>query len=116
MVARSAYTQLRHSPVALAGTVLGMLVIYAGWLITLVAGAAAANPAVVIAGLTAWLLMTASYVPMTVYYRLNPLRAVYLPVAAALYGAMTVDSARRHRRGQGAAWKGRSYAPSNLSG
>ena len=31
------------------------------------------------------------------------------PYAALLYTLMTVDSARRHWRGAGAAWKGRTY-------
>jgi hypothetical protein len=30
-----------------------------------------------------------------------------LPVIAALYAAMTVDSARRHYAGRGGEWKGR---------
>jgi hypothetical protein len=51
--------------------------------------------------------MTASYLPMLRLYRLSVLRAPTLPLIAALYAAMTVDSARRHRGGAGAAWKGR---------
>jgi hypothetical protein len=31
-----------------------------------------------------------------------------LPFDAALYGAMTFDSARRHRSGRGGEWKGRT--------
>ena len=38
--------------------------------------------------------------------RLAPL----LPLTALLYLLMTVDSAVRHHLGQGAAWKGRTYA------
>jgi hypothetical protein len=51
--------------------------------------------------------MTASYVPMQRLYRLPAWRALALPVAAALYGAMTFDSARRHWSGRGGEWKGR---------
>jgi hypothetical protein len=44
------------------------------------------------------------------YYR-QPLRlAPTLPFTALLYLLMTVDSAVRHYRGHGAAWKGRVYA------
>ncbi len=116
MVARSAYTQLRYSPAALAGTVVGLAVIYLGPAAVLVGGLAAREPAVAGAGLAAQVLQTASYLPMIRYYRL-PLRwGLTLPAAAVLYGAMTVDSARRHRRGRGAAWKGRTYAGDRLSG
>ena len=110
MVARSAYTQLWYSPLALAGTVVGLVVIYLGPPAVTVAGAAAGDWAVFAGGATAWLLLTASYLPMVSYYRLRPGWALTLPVAAALYGAMTVDSARRHYRGAGAAWKGRTYS------
>jgi hopene-associated glycosyltransferase HpnB len=110
MVARSAYTQLRYSPLALAGTVAGLLVLYLGAFIVVAAGAATGNGYLLAAGLAAWLLMTVSYLPMVSYYRLNPAWAGTLPLAAAMYGAMTVDSARRHWSGAGAAWKGRTYA------
>lgn len=40
----------------------------------------------------------------------RPAGWVTLPFAASVYGAMTVDSARRHYRGAGAAWKGRTYS------
>ena len=110
MVARSAYTQLRYSPLALAGTVVGLTVIYLGPLVVLIAGVATADPLVAAAGLCAEALMTASYLPMVRYYRIPAGWSLTLPAAAALYGAMTVDSAHRHRRGRGAAWKGRTYA------
>jgi hypothetical protein len=47
------------------------------------------------------------------YHRLPPGRmlalSLSLPVAALLYLAMTVDSARRHWWGSGSRWKGRDY-------
>jgi hopene-associated glycosyltransferase HpnB len=109
MVARSAYTQLRHSVWLLAGTIAGLALIYLGPLAVLVAGLATGNLVAVIAGAAAWLVMTVTYVPMIVYYRLGWWWALTLPAAAAVYGAMTVDSARRHWQGRGAEWKGRSY-------
>lgn len=109
MVARSAYTQLRYSPVALAGTVLGLTVIYLGPPAITLTGAFAGGRDLLLAGAVAWLLLTASYLPMVAYYRVGILWALSLPAAATLYAAMTVDSARRHRRGAGAAWKGRVY-------
>jgi hypothetical protein len=56
--------------------------------------------------------MLTTYAPMLRYYRLPAWRVLTLPVAGALYTAMTVDSARRHRAGAGGAWKGRT-APAN---
>ena len=119
MVARSAYTQLRYSPVLLAGTVAGLCWLYLlppvaalGGLAAAVAGGHPVGPAVwwwcAGAGLAGWALMTLSYLPVLRLYRLSPLRAPCLPVIALLYTAMTVDSARRHRRGRGGEWKGRA--------
>src|SRR5580658_9181790 len=113
MVARSAYIQLRYSPLLLAGTVAGLAFIYvvppAGAIAGLAAGAATAPAALAAgAGLAGWALMSASYLPMLRLYRLSPLRAPGLPLTALLYAAMTVDSARRHYAGRGAEWKGRS--------
>jgi hopene-associated glycosyltransferase HpnB len=111
MVARSAYTQLRYSPLILAGTIAGLFIAYEAWLVVLIAGLASDDVTLALAGAVAWVLLTVSYVPMVTYYRLSLVRAVTLPLAAALYGAMTVDSAWRYRRGVGAAWKGRTYSP-----
>lgn len=54
--------------------------------------------------------MALTYVPMLRFYGLSPLRAPALPLVALMYAAMTLDSARRHRAGQGGAWKGRTAA------
>jgi len=125
MVARSAYTQLRYSPALLAGTLIGLLFLYAlppagaiTGLVALLAGAggagaggAGATGAAALtlgAGLTGWALMSLSYLPMLRLYRLSPLRAPGLPLIALLYAAMTADSARRHYAGRGAEWRGRT--------
>jgi hypothetical protein len=117
MVARSAYTQLRYSPAALAGTILGLLWLYllppaaalAG-LAGLAAGAGAVAGWLAAAGLSGWAIMSVSYLPMLRLYGLSALRAPSLPLIAALYAAMTADSARRHHRGRGGEWKGRVIA------
>jgi hopene-associated glycosyltransferase HpnB len=121
MIARSAYTQLRYSPAALAGTLAGLLWLYAlppaaalgglAWLALkgegeVGGGAAAAWLAA--AGLAGWAIMAASYVPILRLYRLSPLRAPCLPLIAMLYAAMTADSARRYHLGRGGHWKGRT--------
>ena len=110
MVARSAYTQLRYSPFAVAGTVVGLVVVYLGAFVSLIAGLAARDADLIAAGAAAWVLMTASYVPMIRYYRLPIAWTVTLPFAAVMYAGMTLDSARRHYLGRAAAWKGRTYA------
>ena len=121
MVARSAYTQLRYSPAVLAGTLAGLLFLYAlppagaiAGLAVLLTGSgltgSGAGPAAFAcgAGLAGWALMSLSYLPMLRLYRLSPLRAPGLPLIALLYAAMTADSARRHYAGRGAQWRGRT--------
>ncbi|MFD1661689.1 glycosyltransferase [Streptomyces caeni] len=110
MVSRSAYAQLRHSPLLLAGTVLGLVLVYLVPSLALVAGLATGDITAMVLGGLAKLVMTATYVPMLRYYRQPLWLAPLLPVTAALYLLMTVDSAVQHYRGRGAAWKGRTYA------
>jgi hopene-associated glycosyltransferase HpnB len=108
MVSRSAYTQLRYSPLLLLGTVLGLLLVYVVPVVGVVAGALAGDPVLLAVAGAAWLLMSVTYLPMLRLYRLGWWRAPALPLVALLYLAMTVDSAWRHRRGRGGAWKGRT--------
>ncbi|WP_309505336.1 glycosyltransferase [Streptomyces sp. KM273126] len=110
MVSRSAYAQLRHNPLLLLGTVLGLAVVYLVPPVACVAGLVTGSRAAAVAGGLAWLLMTATYVPMLRYYRQPLGLAPLLPFTALLYLFMTVDSAVQHYRGRGAAWKGRTYA------
>jgi hopene-associated glycosyltransferase HpnB len=115
MIARSAYTQLRYSPVVLTVTVVGLLWLYAlppaaalGGLAWLAAGGGATAGWLAGAGLAGWAVMTVSYLPMLRLYRLSPARAPSLPVIAVMYAAMTADSARRYYAGRGGQWKGRT--------
>ncbi|MFF3306231.1 glycosyltransferase [Streptomyces sp. NPDC002952] len=110
MVSRSAYAQLRHSPPLLLGTVLGLALVYLAPPVTFAAGLAAGSAGATAAGGLAWLVMTATYLPMLRYYRQPAWLAPLLPATAFLYLLMTVDSAVQHYRGRGAAWKGRTYA------
>jgi hopene-associated glycosyltransferase HpnB len=110
MIARSAYVQLRYSPLLLAGTVLGLLFLYALPLAGLLAWAVTGSGNTALAGaagLAGWLLMARSYLPMLSFYRLSALRAPTLPLIAILYAAMTADSARRHYSGRAVSWRGR---------
>ncbi|MER6629436.1 glycosyltransferase [Streptomyces sp. NPDC000987] len=109
MVSRSAYAQLRHNPLLLAGTVAGLVLVYLVPPVTLAVGAAAGDAAAASLGGLAWLVMAGTYAPMLRYYRQPLWLAPLLPFTAFLYLLMTVDSAVQHRRGRGAAWKGRTY-------
>jgi hopene-associated glycosyltransferase HpnB len=108
MVARSAYTQLRYSPLLLLGTVIGLLLVYLLPPALVIAGAISGSVPALVLGAASWAIMTATYVPMLRHYRLGWPRALLLPGVAVLYVVVTVDSARRHRAGRGAEWKGRT--------
>lgn len=110
MVARSAYAQLRHSPPLLLGTVLGLALVYLVPPVALLTGVATGDTATALLGGVAWLVMAATYLPMLRHYGQPVGLAPLLPFTAFLYLLMTVDSAVRHHRGVGAAWKGRTYA------
>ncbi len=68
MVARSAYTQLRYSPLLLAGTVLGMIWLYLLPVVATVAGlvilAGGGTQWLAVAGLASWAIMAVSYLPV----------------------------------------------------
>lgn len=110
MVARSAFTQLRHSFVLLLGTTAGLLFVYVLPVAGVVAGAVARDVAVALLSAAAWLIMALTYAPMVRYYGQSPLRAILLPFTASLYLLMTLDSARRHWLGRSVSWKGRTYS------
>jgi hopene-associated glycosyltransferase HpnB len=110
MVARTAYTQLRHSPLLVLGTVLGMALLYLVPPLALVLCPFAGAWTAAAIGAAAFALMLYAYRPTWELYRGDDPALVLLPLAALLYTAMTVDSALRHLRGKGGAWKGRTYA------
>jgi hopene-associated glycosyltransferase HpnB len=112
MVARTAYTQLRYSPLLLAGTVAGMLLLYVAPVAAVALGAGRRRPLLALAGVAAWGTMSAAYAPTVRLYRLPLWRALTLPLAGVLYTLMTIDSARRHAGGRGGTWKGRHFTPS----
>lgn len=110
MVARTAFTQLNYSPLLLLGTLLGMTIIYIIPTISVILGLLTENWLTTIAGLITWILMAIAYYPTLRLYKGSPLLAFGLPAIAFLYTLMTLDSALRHWRGQGGAWKGRVYS------
>jgi hopene-associated glycosyltransferase HpnB len=110
MVARSAYTQLRHSAWLLAISVVGMALVFLSPPVVALTFPAHGNVwATLLAG-SAWLAMAWTFRPSALRYRRPALFGLVLPAAALLYLGMTLDSARRHRAGAGSRWKGRAGA------
>ena len=116
MVTRSAFAQLNFSAGLLLLTVLGMLFLYllpplatVGGLVAVAMNSEGLSTWLAATGISAWMLMDGSYLPMLRWHTTSPLYAPLLPITAMLYTLMTIDSALRWRRGQGGAWKGRTY-------
>jgi len=106
LIARTAFTQLGYSALLLLGTLAGMAVTY----VVPVVLAFEAQPLVWRMSLAAWALMTVTYLPTVRFYRLSPLWAPLLPLAALFYTYATWLSAMRYWMGQGGQWKGRAQA------
>ncbi len=105
MVARTAYVQLRYSPLLLLATVLGMALV---WLVppaAMLFGDGYAR----LAGLLAWAIATISFLPTLRRFELVPFWALLLPAVAAFYTLATIGSAVDHHRGRGVVWKQRAY-------
>lgn len=106
MVSRSAYAQLRYDPRLLAGTLIGLTLVYA------------VPPALALFGhglarnlaMLAWAAMALAFQPTLRFYRRSPLWGAALPAIAAFYAGCTILSAWQHRRGRGGLWKGRAQA------
>ena len=108
MIARTAFTQLNYSSLQLLGTLIGLLLTF----VAPVALALSTNSRVWAPALLAWCLMSASFLPTVVFYRLSPIWSPFLPVAAIFYAYATFLSAARFWLGRGGQWKGRAQAPS----
>jgi hypothetical protein len=87
----------------LAGTILGMAVIYLAPPLLLLSRDLTAAAL----GLAAWLLMSVSYAPALRFYHRSLAWAPLLPLIALFYMAATLHSALLYWRGQGGVWKGR---------
>ena len=106
MVSRTAYAQLRYSPLVLLGTVLGLALTY----LAPVALAIFAGGVPQFIGIFVWLLMALVFMRTVRFYGLSRLWAATLPLIAAVYMAFTLNSAYQHARGRGGMWKGRAQA------
>jgi len=103
MVARTAYTQLRYSPLILAATVIGLVITYLAPPVLALAGHGVAAG---VAALT-WALMAICFFPITRVYRRSPAWGLALPAIATFYLCATLGSAWQHWRGRGGVWKDR---------
>lgn len=114
MVRRTAFVELRFSALRLAIAILGLALVFLTPVIASIQGAASGDVVLALAGAAAWGLMSASFVPILRYYGLRPWRAPFLPLAASVYMAMTLDSARVHWLRTGSHWRGRNYTQADL--
>lgn len=116
MVRRTAYTQLKYSPLLLVLTIVAMALIFLAPPALFLGYPWHGNGFAALAGLAGWLAMVISYTPTLTDYGRSRWEGLLLPFSAALYAAMTVDSAVAHGRHRGGQWKGRRYGPSAGSG
>jgi hopene-associated glycosyltransferase HpnB len=112
MVSRSAYAQLRYSPLLLALTIAGMALTY--WVAPL--AAIFGDGPVRLLGLGTWILMIVTFWPTLRFYGLSALWGLALPAIATAYMAFTLSSALQHILGRGGRWKGRNQARMHNAG
>ena len=110
MIGRSAYAQLRFSPLLLVLTTIGMLVTY----IAPPALALFSHGISRLLGASAWIAMAVAFQPTLRFHRVSPLWGLALPAIAFAYLVFTLESAYQSARGRAGLWKGRVYAPQNL--
>ncbi len=103
MVVRSAYTELRRSPLRLVIAISGLALVFLVPPLAAIFGGGSTR----LVGLVGWMAMAISYAPMQGFYGLSAFRATCLPAIAAIYGLFTIQSAIDHQRGCGGLWKGR---------
>jgi hopene-associated glycosyltransferase HpnB len=107
MIARTAYAQLRYSPIMVPATLAGMALTYLAPPAMLLSR----DPVVLVEGLLACGLMVASFLPTVRFFECGLAWALALPVSASFYSVATAYSAWRHWLGKGGEWKGRVQAP-----
>jgi hopene-associated glycosyltransferase HpnB len=112
MVSRSAFAELRYSPLRLAGAIAGMGLVYLAPPLFAIFASGAAQAA----GAVTWVMMAIALAPMLRLYGRPLIGGVALPAIAALYVAFTFDSAYQYWRGRGGYWKGRFQAPMRETG
>ena len=101
MIARSAYVQLRYSPLLLLGSIAGLALVFLVPPVTALSGSWI--------GLVAWMMMAASFLPNLQRFGRSYLWAPLLPLITLFYMATTIGAAIDHHRGRGVVWKGQIY-------
>lgn len=106
MIARSAYAQLRYSPLFFVATIIGLALMFLVpvWLALFTHG----TPRII--GLAALATMALMYQPILRFYRLSPLWGLAQPLIGGFYTLCVVWSGWQHWRGRGGMWKGRAQA------
>jgi hopene-associated glycosyltransferase HpnB len=112
MVSRSAFAELRYSPLRLAGAMGGMALVYVAPLLFAIFARGAAQAV----GAVTWAMMAIALAPMLRLYGRPLIGGIALPAVAAAYVAFTFDSAYQYWRGRGGYWKGRFQAPMRETG
>ncbi len=107
MISRTAFNQLQHSALMLAGAMAAMLIAFVAPLALLFSGGAL--PAGL--GAVSWALMTLAYAPMVRFYGIHLWWAATLPAAACFYMGAALWSAVKFWTGRGGEWKGRAQDP-----
>jgi len=105
MIARTAYVQLRYSPLLLLGCIVSMGIVFlAPPLLTLLAHGLPR-----ILGALSWLMIALAFQPTLRRYERSPLWGFALPAISLFYLGATIASALRHYTGRGGGWKNRVY-------
>jgi hopene-associated glycosyltransferase HpnB len=112
MVSRSAFAELRYSPLRLAGATGGMAFVYVAPPVFAIFARGAAQAF----GAVTWAMMAIALAPMLRLYGRPLIGGFALPAIAAAYVAFTFDSALQYWRGRGGYWKGRFQAPMRETG
>lgn len=95
MIARNAFAQLLYSWLLLAGTVMGLFLLFVSPVAGICASVAGKSVMIVPSGI-ALVSMAITYLPTIRFFNMNCGRTFSLPVAGFLYLAMTLSSAGNH--------------------
>jgi hopene-associated glycosyltransferase HpnB len=106
MIARCAFAQTGNSGAILFITLILLMLTYIAPMLVM----ASADPVGRLLGATAWLVMSATFLPTVRAYGSPRIVAFLLPLISIFYAATTVVSAVAYWRGRGSYWKGRFQA------
>jgi len=105
MIARTAYVQLRRSPLLLLGCLAGMGLLFLAPPVLAIGAHGFAR----LFGSLTYAAMVLVFQPTLRRYRVSPLWGLALPLIALFYLGATLSSAGRYYTGRGGGWKDRVY-------